>query len=244
MKYFIANWKMNLGFRETLNLIDKVKNLPTDKFRLILAPSAPMLKAAGNESGLDLAAQDCSPFPKGAFTGEVSAATLKEVGCSFAIIGHSERRYMLDESEQLINQKVKQAWRVDLTPILCFGERESEKDNRDQVIINQLKSALAKLKPKEKSELFLAYEPVWAIGTGKNCSPDDVVNVARATKRLIANMYGSDFFDEKVKFLYGGSVDSKNIKEYLKKKEIRGFLVGKTSLDVAELEKIFKKSGR
>ncbi len=238
-KYFIANWKMNLGFGETLSLAANARSLPQKKFELILAPSFPMLRAVRKQCSLDLAAQNCAAWEKGSYTGEVSAKTLKELDCKYVIIGHSERRQHLNETDELINQKVKQAWKAQIIPILCFGEKEEEMENREQVIVNQIKSALNTIKPNENNRIMLAYEPVWAIGTGKNCSADIVKNVGRMAKRMIVSMLGSDFWDEKTNFLYGGSVNSKNIKEYLKVKEINGFLVGKTSLDADELKKIF-----
>jgi len=238
-KYFIANWKMNLGFGQTLSLAANARSLPQKKFELILAPSFPMIRAVKKQCSLDLAAQNCAAWAKGAYTGEVSAKTLKELNCKYVIIGHSERREHLNENNEMINQKVKQAWKTQLIPILCFGEKEQEMENREQVIVNQIKSALANAKPNENNRIMLAYEPVWAIGTGKNCSANIVKNVSRIVKRIIVSLQSSDFWDEKASFLYGGSVDSKNIKEYLKVKEIKGFLVGSTSLDPDELKKIF-----
>jgi len=239
-KLFIANWKMKLGLKETMNLIEKVKMLPQKKFGLVLAPSFPMLIVAKKYCELDIAAQDCAAWAKGSYTGEVSPKTLKEIGCKYAIVGHSERRNYLNETDELINSKIKEAWKTSLIPILCFGEKEDEVDQREQVIVNQLKNALAKLKPKDNNEIYFAYEPVWAIGTGKNCSADIVLDVYRIVKRITVTLFGSDFFDEKVKFLYGGSVDSKNIKDYIKAKQINGVLVGTTSLDISEMKKIFK----
>lgn len=237
-KYFVANWKMKLGYKYSLDLVEKMKTLPQKKFHMIVAPSFPMLPAVRKYGGFDTAAQDCAAWDKGSYTGEVSCRTLKEIGCKYAIIGHSERRGLLSETDELINGKIKMAWKSGITPIFCFGETEDEIDNRDQVIINQIKKGLAKQKPGEEDNLFLAYEPVWAIGTGQNCSAENVVEVYRIAKRIIVNMFDSDFFDKKTKFIYGGSVDSKNIKEYLKKKQIDGFLVGKASLDMNEMKKI------
>ncbi len=239
MKYFIANWKMKLGYKESLDLAEKIKTLPQKKLQIILAPDFTALSAVKKSSGLDISAQNCAAWEKGSYTGEVSAKIIKEIGCKYAIVGHSERRNLLFETDELINGKIKQAWKSGLTPVFCFGEKEDEIDNREQVIINQIKKGLAKLKPSENNNIFFAYEPVWAIGTGKNCSAEIVVEVYRIVKRIVTNIYSSDFFNKKAKFLYGGSVNSKNIKEYSKKKEIHGFLVGKTSLDINEMKKIF-----
>ncbi|MFZ5365170.1 MAG: triose-phosphate isomerase [Patescibacteria group bacterium] len=233
-KLFIANWKMNLGFRQSVALAQKYKLLADKKFKLAIAPGFPMLKAI-KQLGFDVAAQNCSAWASGAHTGEVSCDLLKELGCRYVIIGHSERRIELGESNELINKKMAQAVLSKLTPVLCFGEKKNQLKNREKVIVEQIKTALNLVKP---TKLILAYEPVWAIGSGYNCSADEVNRVYQFVRDLIVNLSGQTFFDKNVDFLYGGSVDSKNIKAYANQKFLAGLLVGKSSLNIKETVKM------
>lgn len=239
-KYFIANWKMELSYKQSVDLSLKMKELAFAKnFKLILSPSFPMIPAVLRYSDIEVSAQDCAAWEKGAYTGEVSAKVLKEIGCSYAIVGHSERRNHLNESDELINEKIKQTFGAGLIPILCFGEKEDELEKKEQVIVSQLKNALKNLSVKNNDKIFFAYEPVWAIGSGRNCPADRVIEVFRTVKRAAVNVLGAEFFDNNTEFIYGGSVDSENINEYFDKKEINGFLVGSSSLKMKEMKKMF-----
>jgi len=238
-KLFIANWKMNLGFQESLSLEKKYKSLSNKNYKLIVAPGFPMITEIKKQTSFDISAQNCAAWDKGSYTGEVSCQTLKELGAKYVIVGHSERKKYLNETDALINAKIKQAWKTNLTPIVCFGEDKSQVKRRGQVIAKQISNALKNLKPNANNKLIIAYEPIWAIGTGKNCSADIVVDVYKMAENVLSKQFGKKFFKTKVKFIYGGSVNPKNISAYLAKKEIHGFLVGKTSLDIKKLKNIF-----
>ena len=240
MKLVVANWKLNPetegGAIGLARLVD-AKNVVIAPPLVFLSVIKKVLKKA------KLGAQDVFWEEKGAYTGEVSSTQLKNIGVKYIIIGHSERR-ALGETDETINKKLKAALVTGLIPILCVGEpirREKGKEDRGkrtgQYIKNQLKKDLKGLSSfhSSPSSLIIAYEPIWAIGTGESDSPE---NAAR-TAYFIKNFSLSTFhFSPKV--LYGGSVNAQNAKQFLEKKEIDGFLVGGASLKPEEFKKIIK----
>lgn len=231
------NWKMNPEtLREAIDLasISDCKNAVVIPPFLFIEEVGKILKKA------KLGAQDLfweNPSAgKGAFTGEVSAKELKNFCVEYVIVGHSDRRHKLGESDEVVAKKLKTALVAGLIPILCVGETREEKEfgKRKEVIKRQLNTALANLKPKIKNlKLIVAYEPVWAIGAGDPETPGNALEAIKYIKKLLA-----ENFNLKVKVLYGGSVNSKILGDYLKYKEINGALVGGASLKKDEVEKM------
>jgi triosephosphate isomerase len=222
----IANWKCNPKTRKEAELLfngvrNGVKN--TKKAEVVIAPPfiwLPILK------GMVLAAQDCAWEECGPYTGEVSPQMLKGFGVKYVIVGHSERRIHLKETDEMINKKLKVVLKNNLIPILCVGEKKGE--NSEKVISWQLKEDLKGISPKDLKKIIVAYEPVWAIGTGDFCKPEKAKKALAFIKKKI-----------NTRILYGGSVNSKITKDYMKV-DYDGLLVGGASLNAEEFIKIVK----
>jgi len=224
----VANWKMNpqnlqgakLLFDSVANGIKNLKNVEI----VICPPFLYILNLKSQILNLKLGAQDCFWEEKGAFTGEVSPKMLKDLGrCDYVILGHSERRKYLKETDEMINKKIKAALKSDLTPILCIEN------------ISQLKKRTKDLLRKEQKKLIIAYEPVFAIGTGKPCTPEKAKEMKTAIKKII---------DKDIPIIYGGSVNSQNATDYIKMAGFQGLLVGGASLDSEEFIKLAKNVAR
>ena len=231
----VANWKMNPETSEKAEgLFDSVKRGAKEirNAEIIICPPVAYLSILDfKNSELKSGAQNCLYEEKGAFTGEVSAFMLKSMGCQYVILGHSERRKYFGETDEIINKKLKVALKAGLKPIFCVGESQEQKENNKTEAV--LKSQIGKgLEGIEKTEnLILAYEPVWAIGTGKACSIEDAKSI-----RLF--LEGA----QNLPILYGGSVNSANAKDYIFKAGMSGLLVGGASLDAEEFIKIIKEA--
>lgn len=239
-KLVVANWKMNLGIHDAslyLNRLEKTVKIHRD-VEVVLAPTMLALQTLSlqvNHRQFKLAAQNFYWRDHGAFTGEVSASHLRGI-VSYALVGHSERRHIFHESDKDTRAKVQAAIRNNIRPVLCVGETASERlagETKD-VIHDQLIGGLANITSEELEDIVIAYEPVWAIGTGQNASPGDVIDAARAIRSQLAHLYGKKA-SENVQILYGGSVNADSAAEYLSILEIDGLLVGGASLD----EKVF-----
>lgn len=239
-KILIFNWKMNPVTLAEASILAQA----SDHENVVVAPPFPFLESvSGALIKAKLGAQDLFWEEKGAFTGEVSAQELKSIGVSYVIIGHSERRHKLGETDEIIAKKMKAALGSGLIPVLCVGETKAEKDSgiRESVIERQLESGLCLINReihddvKNSGKFLIAYEPVWAIGTGDPETPAGAVKAIDYIKSLISNRCGL-----KVGVLYGGSVDSKNLKDFLSLKEIDGALVGGASLKKEEVEKMIE----
>ncbi len=236
-KIFIAgNWKMNNGLDATKTLLEALKPLVADikNVDIAVAPTYTSLAVAGEllkNSNIALSAQNISWADSGAFTGEIPAAMLKEAGCTHAIIGHSERRAMFGETNESVAKRCRKALDVDLTPIVCIGEslEEREAGKTMNVVLSQLTESLASVKANEADRVVIAYEPVWAIGTGKTASPEQAQEVHAAIRAKLGELFGTDVA-EKMRIQYGGSVKPTNAKELLSQKDIDGALVGGASL--------------
>ncbi len=238
-KQFIAgNWKMNLTFAEARNLAtklyDELKN--SDNVDIGVFPSFVFLKDICEIlSGCNIAvgAQNMNKEKSGAFTGEISGSMLRDVGCTHVIIGHSERRTIFHETNAMINSKIKASLSYGLSPILCVGEKQEERDaNRTNMVVeSQLFEGLDNLTTEQAKELTIAYEPVWAIGTGKTASPEQANEVHKFIRSTIESKYDNDTA-QSIRIQYGGSVNSKNAKDLLGQPEIDGALVGGASLDL------------
>ncbi len=195
----------------------------------------------GDRLRLTYGAQDLSPNTAGAFTGDISAAMLKKLGCSYVLIGHSERRAIHNESNELINKKIRAALTHEIAPIFCIGEDLSIRESGDHVahVISQLREGLRGFHKPDLKRIVFAYEPIWAIGTGKTATPEDAQEVCSAIRHELIR-FASDEISEKARILYGGSVKSSNILEIMKQPDIDGALVGAASLDPEELARICK----
>lgn len=231
-----GNWKMNLDRAAALALATAVvqRSKATPGIDLVLCPPAVYLAAVGEAvhgSTVSLGAQNMYHEASGAFTGELSAGMLLDVGCKFVILGHSERRQIFGETDAQINKKVLAALAAGLTPIVCVGEllAQREAGQTAEVIRTQFDGSLAGLSAEQIGRIVIAYEPVWAIGTGKVASPEQAEEVHRDLRKLIANRYNAQLA-ETVRIQYGGSVKPSNAAELLSQPDIDGALVGGASL--------------
>lgn len=244
-KYLIANWKMNLTEQESYNLAYNVKKKfsSTPDLTVVLAPAFPCLRKVGETlkgTKIELAAQDVASASQGAFTGEVSAAMLKEAGCSYAIIGHSERRTLLNESDEMINKKINECYRAHLTPILCLGESQLENSGgqRDAILAQQLQRALSDVSGLPDNDLLIAYEPIWAIGSGEPMEAQEMQPVQMLVKRIISSLYSEKFYEEHIDLLYGGSVSPVNAGSFWELPFLHGLLTASASLDATSFYEI------
>ncbi len=249
--YLIANWKANpTSQKQVGHLIKSLKpTLPFKGGQVIVCP--PFVYLVQVLEGLagqgSVGAQDCYFEPSGAFTGEVSAPMLKDLGCEYVILGHSERRGHFKESDRQINRKLKAALKQRIRPILCLGEQARDSFNSKGEPINemslvvgeQLEKALAGVVKARLAEILIAYEPVWAIGTGNPCLPEDAMKASLFIKKVLARLYDRSAA-EKVSILYGGSVNSKNAADYLEAASMDGLLIGGASLNASEFSRIIK----
>lgn len=206
------------------------------KVQVFIAPPFTAISAcaqAAKGSKVSIGAQNMSDIDEGAFTGEVSARMLKDAGAKFVILGHSERRSHFGETDEHIHHKLKRAIAEKIPPILCIGEQKQDRDNGNshKVLEKQLEGCLGKLSPAELKDLVIAYEPVWAIGTGKTATPEIVQETHHAIRSFLSKNWGKEFAD-KLLILYGGSVKPENINPLLNQSDIDGALIGGASLDV------------
>ena len=241
-----GNWKMNEGIGESISLVKELKRLVKDfgDRGIIVCPPFTSLAAVGAEikgSNIELGAQNMHFEKEGAFTGEVSSLMLKEIGVEYVILGHSERRHVFGERDELINKKIKAALENKLKPIFCVGEtlKEREKGRTKQVVGDQINDGLKNVKKKDMKEMVIAYEPVWAIGTGENATPEQAEEVHLFIRKLLGELF-DDKIGEGISILYGGSVKPGNIKELIAKDNIDGVLVGGASLDAKSFSEIVK----
>ncbi|MBW2503854.1 MAG: triose-phosphate isomerase [Deltaproteobacteria bacterium] len=245
-----GNWKLHKTKNEAFELIRTLSSatLEINDVEIVVAPVFTVLDAVAqmlNESNVKLAAQNCYPEPFGAFTGEVSAELLKDVGCDYVIIGHSERRKIFNETDLFINKKIHSVLDADLKAILCVGETLEERENGQMfaVLKNQLTIGLANLEHRLMDKIVIAYEPVWAIGTGRTASPQQAQEIHFFLRSLINDLFGPDV-SEKTRLLYGGSVKPDNIDDLMAQPDLDGALVGGASLKSEDFLRIikFKKS--
>jgi triosephosphate isomerase len=237
-KIIIAgNWKMNKDIHETAVLINDLKGRLKEfknEIEVVLCPpftSLVIAKSLMKDTQLKLGAQNMSQHDDGAYTGEISAKMLKTIGCEYVILGHSERRQYFKESNELINEKVKAALKSGLIPIICVGETLEERESNitDKVITVQIKGVLRELSSSEIEKIIIAYEPVWAIGTGKNATTEQANQVHKLIRKLVSQLYSWAVADKLV-IQYGGSVNATNALELLSQSDIDGALVGGASL--------------
>lgn len=236
-----GNWKMNLNHFEAIALVQKIAfSLPDkyyDKVDVTVIPPFTDIRSVqtlvdGDKLRLTYGAQDVSQHDSGAYTGEISGAFLAKLGCSFAVVGHSERRTYHHEDDALVAAKAKAALKHELTPIVCIGEHLDvrEAGNHVEYNLEQLRGSLAGLSTEQISKVVIAYEPVWAIGTGRVASSSDAQEVCAAIRAELASL-ASPGIASSVRVLYGGSMNAKNVGELVAQDDVDGGLVGGASLD-------------
>ena len=242
-KVIAGNWKMNMLPNEAIEYIETFAPMvkDTDNEVILCVPYTNLFYTLMNAQGtnIKIGAQNMHYAENGAFTGEVSPQMLKSIGVEYVIIGHSERRQYYNETDETVNKKVKAAYEVGLKPIVCVGEslEEREAGKTESIITNQTRLALEGLSNADVEATIIAYEPIWAIGTGKTATSEDANNSIKAIRAEIARIYGNDVA-EKVIIQYGGSVKSSNAKELFITSDIDGGLVGGASLKADEFSKI------
>lgn len=233
-----GNWKMNKTVREAEELINEIKkaDLSEDVEKLICVPFIALDRAVSLTEGTDIkvGAQNMYFEESGAYTGEISSLMLKDLGVEYTIIGHSERRQYFGDTDEVVNKKIKASIAHGIKPIICVGEslEEREENKEEDVVKNQLVEGLKGISEEELKDLVIAYEPIWAIGTGKTASSDDANQMCEFIRKTIAKMYSEDLA-KKLRIQYGGSVKPATIKELMEKEDVDGALVGGASL-VAE----------
>jgi len=244
--FCIANWKMNKTFEESVNYmkIIEIMDLSKSNSKIIICPSYLVLnnliKRRKETSDITFGAQNVSSEIEGSFTGEISIDMLKSISCKWVIIGHSERRLIMKETDSEIAKKMKLVYNADLNPILCIGETFEENQNNEthKVLERQILTAFESLNFKKNSQILIAYEPIWAIGTGIAADKDSIKNNIQIIKNIINNI---DTKDCNIYLLYGGSVDANNAANIFSIKDINGFLIGTSSLDAKKFYDIYRQ---
>lgn len=248
LKIVAGNWKMNLDFEEAEDLIsaiaDELENIDLGHAEVVICPPFPYLEMALDiaiESVFSVGAQNISHFDNGAYTGEVSARMLASMDVDYCIVGHSERRKYFNETDEIIAKKIDQAIEHEFITIFCCGELLSERQagKHFDVVREQIEKAVFPLSEKEFYNIVIAYEPVWAIGTGVNATPEQAQEMHAYIRGLIASRYGNDVANE-TSILYGGSCNSKNAPEIFAQPDVDGGLIGGASLNADEFIKIIK----
>jgi triosephosphate isomerase len=245
-----GNWKMNLNHLEAIQHTQKLAFALADKDYevvevAVLTPFTDLRSVQtlvdGDKLKIKYGSQDISAHDSGAYTGEVSGPMLAKLKCTYAVIGHSERRQYHGENEEIVNAKVKAAYRSGITPILCVGEplEIRRAGTHVEYTLAQLDGALAELPATEAASIVVAYEPVWAIGTGEVATPEDAQEVCAAIRARLAELYDAELAD-KVRVLYGGSMKAGNVAGLMAKADIDGGLIGGASLDADEFVKIVR----
>ncbi|GAA2677009.1 MULTISPECIES: triose-phosphate isomerase [Nonomuraea] len=243
-----GNWKMNLNHLEAIALVQKLafalNDKDFDKVEVAVLPPFTDLRSVqtlvdGDKLRIVYGGQDLSKQDAGAYTGEISGAMLAKLGCTFVTIGHSERRQYHHEDDEVVNAKVRAAYRHSLTPILCVGEDLPVRQAGGQVAhcVSQLDGGLREISEEQAKSIVVAYEPVWAIGTGEVATPQDAQEVCSALRARLAELYTSEVAAG-IRILYGGSVKSDNIAGIMAQPDIDGALVGGASIDAGEYVKI------
>ena len=240
-----GNWKMHKTIPEAIAMVKELKPLisaVTDVEVLICPVFTSIYPLANEVKGTNIAigAQNVYWEPKGAFTGEIATNMLVDAGCSFVIIGHSERRQYFGETDETVNKKTKAALASGLIPVVCVGETLQERETNEtfKVIEKQIRDGIKNLTKEEAEKTVIAYEPVWAIGTGKTATPQQAQEVHEFIRKIYSQMYAEA--SDKVRILYGGSVKPDNVSELMKQKDIDGGLVGGASLEAASFAKLVK----
>ncbi|MDP2586418.1 MAG: triose-phosphate isomerase [Candidatus Komeilibacteria bacterium] len=247
----IANWKMNLSPADSLKLaeaiIAKLGEIKPLKAQIVLCPDFLSLSGVAQKitgQPIMLGAQDCFWEPVGAFTGEVSAQFLHELGCAYVILGHSERRQYVAETNEQINLKVKAALANSLIPIICVGETfaERQEGDKDSVISQQVSNALTGIRLLDQDKVIIAYEPVWVIGSGQAVAPEEAEHAHRVIRQVLIDHFSMNAVNGQIKIIYGGSVKPNNVGNFLIQPAIDGILVGGASLEAESFAELVKQA--
>lgn len=229
-----GNWKMNKNIEEALKLVREIKekDLNKDVEKVICVPYTDLkaVKEEIKDTDIKLGAQNMHFEESGAYTGEISASMLKEIGVDYVILGHSERREYFNESDESVNKKIKTAIKHKIKPIVCVGEtlEQRETNMEKKIVKSQIEGAFKDIESENIKDIIIAYEPIWAIGTGKTASSEDAGEMIKFIRETIKSMYGD--LSEKIRIQYGGSVKPTNVSELMEKEDIDGALVGGASL--------------
>ena len=246
----VANWKMNKTHLEAIRDVQKLSYVldrgDADKVEVVICPAFTALRAVQTLIDSDrlpygLGAQNVHFEEKGAFTGEVSPPMLQALKCGYVIVGHSERRQLFGETEEVVNKKVRAVFSHQMVPILCVGESLEERDAgaTEERVVGQVRRDLQGVTPQDAARVVIAYEPIWAIGTGRNAEPADTGQVVGLIRETLSSAYSKETA-EAVRVQYGGSVKAGNIRDFMAHPEIDGALVGGASLDPEEFALIVK----
>ncbi len=238
--FVAANWKMNGTQSEVLEFCKGLNNIASEVDVVFSPPSIFLAQASKNKQNFDVAPQTASQNDNGAFTGEISMPMVKELDCKYVILGHSERRAIFGETNKEIFAKVKKAIDNKIIPILCIGETDQEnQDGKTQeVLSSQLELVIENISEADLQEIVIAYEPVWAIGTGRTPSIDDIEEIHQKIRSMLAKR--SDTIANSVRILYGGSVNAKNAQDIFSCENVDGGLVGGASLTIDSFEQVIK----
>jgi triosephosphate isomerase (TIM) len=248
-----ANWKMHLTHLEAIQTVQKLSYLvskeDTERVEVVICPPFTALRSVQTVIQSDrlpfgLGAQNVHWESKGAFTGEVAPGMLQALQCSHVIVGHSERRQFFGETDETVNKKAKAVFAAGMTPIMCVGESLEERDSgrMESKVEGQVRGGLHGVDGERAAQIVIAYEPIWAIGTGRNAEPGDAGQVVALIRQTLTDLYSKDVADA-VRVQYGGSVKAGNIREFMAHPEINGALVGGASLDPEEFALIVKYRG-
>ncbi|WP_338998376.1 triose-phosphate isomerase [Fusobacterium animalis] len=242
----VGNWKMYKNNKEAVETLTQLKDLTKDVKNVDIVIGAPFTCLSDavktvKGSNIKIAAENVYPKIEGAYTGEISPKMLKDIGITYVILGHSERREYFKESDEFINQKVKAVLEIGMKPILCIGEKLEERESGKTltVLSKQIKGGLADLSKEAAEKVIIAYEPVWAIGTGKTATPEMAEETHRAIRNVLTEMFGKDVADKMI-IQYGGSMKPENAKDLLSQEDIDGGLVGGASLKADSFFEIIK----
>ena len=248
-----ANWKMHMTHLEAIQAVQKLSYLvskeDSERVEVVICPPFTALRSVqtliqSDRLTFGLGAQNVHWDAKGAFTGEVAPRMLQALACAYVIVGHSERRQYFGETDETVNRKVKAVFGAEMTPIMCVGESLEERDagRMESKVEGQVRTGLQGVNEEHASQLVVAYEPIWAIGTGRNAEPGDAGQVVALIRQTLGDLYSKDVADS-VRVQYGGSVKAGNIREFMAHPEIDGALVGGASLDPEEFALIVKYRG-
>jgi triosephosphate isomerase len=243
----IANWKMKLGVPESISLAKELKRQARKKAEVVVCPSFVSLMAVGKilkSKGVKLGGQDCFWEAEGAYTGEVSANQLREAGCEYVILGHSERRKNLRETDEMVHRKIKVALSAGLIPIICIGETFGQRQagGKDYTLIKQITKALEGVEVDLDQQIVIAYEPVWVIGSGRPMDPDEAAVTHQIIKQTLLDLFSANLIKNNFRIIYGGSVNANNVARFIRSENTQGVLIGGASLDAEEFISIIKNT--
>lgn len=241
----IGNWKMKLSVPESFDLAKSIKKITSKDVDMAVCPSFVSLAGVTEilkKSNIETGAQDCFWESEGAFTGEVSARYIKEIGARYVIIGHSERRAYLGETDEMVHKKVKMALDAGLTPIVCVGEtfEQRQEGAKDYTLIQQTTKAFEGIDVNPDQQIFIAYEPVWVIGSGQAIDPQEAAAAHQVIRQSLFDIFSASLVKNNFSVIYGGSVDGSNVASFIELENTDGVLVGGASLTAEKFNDIIK----